>query len=94
MKLEVERTGGFVGRTVRWTLDVDGLDPDGQAEVSDLLTQAPDWPAGSGADRFSYRLTAGGAGVAPLEVRFAEPLAAPAQRLLELVRASAPHPSA
>lgn len=88
MRLEVERSGGFTGRTVRWALDVDGLDQDGQAEVHELLAQAPAWPGGSGADRFSYRLTTADVDAEPLDVRFGEPLPEPAQRLLSVVRSA------
>lgn len=56
MQLEVERSGGFAGRTVRWSLDVDALEPEQQAEVRDLLQQAPGWAGSTGPDRFSYRL--------------------------------------
>ncbi len=86
MRLEVERTGGFAGRTLRWSLDVDELDADSRAEVHDLLAQAPEWGSGAGADRFSYRLVADVAGPEQVEVRFGEPLPEPAQRLLTLVR--------
>ncbi len=88
MRLEVERTGGFAGRTVRWALDVDDLDPDVQAEVHQLLTEAPGWPASSGADRFSYRLTTTSAGADALDMRFGEPLPEPARRLLSVVRSA------
>ena len=43
MRLQVERSGGFAGRTVSWRLDTDGLDPDGRAELQELLAQAPAW---------------------------------------------------
>lgn len=86
MRLDLERHGGFAARTVRWSLDVDALDGPEQAEVEDLLAQAPDWPEGSGADRFSYRLVAEAPGREPFEARFAEPLPEPAQRLLSVIR--------
>ncbi len=84
--LRVERSGGFAGRTLRWSLDVDALDDDGRAEVHDLLAQAPGWSAGQGADRFSYRVLADPPGAEPLDVRVGEPLPAPARRLVDLVR--------
>ena len=98
MQLQVERSGGFAGRTVRWSLDVDALEPERQAEVHELLEQAPAWGGSSGPDRFSYRVSVAGAGSAPgsgapgpaaagpFDVRFAEPLPEPARRLLEVVR--------
>ncbi|HEU0103181.1 MAG TPA: protealysin inhibitor emfourin [Mycobacteriales bacterium] len=58
MRLDVERSGGVAGRTVRWSLDVDALDPDRQAEVHDLLSQAAGWPGPAGPDRFCYRVVA------------------------------------
>lgn len=98
MQLDVERSGGFAGRTVRWSLDVDALEPERRAEVHELLEQAPAWGGSSGPDRFSYRVSVAGAGaepglVAPLDVRFAEPLAEPARRLLAVVR-EGPDPAA
>lgn len=102
MQLDVERSGGFAGRTVRWSLDVDALEPERRAEVHELLEQAPAWGGSSGPDRFSYRVSVAGAGgsagaepglVAPLDVRFAEPLAEPARRLLAVVR-EGPDPQA
>lgn len=89
MDLELERTGGLVGRTVRWSLDVDALAAPLRAEVEDLLAQAPGWSGGGGADRFSYRLRAQPPDAEPLDVRFAEPLPEPAQRLIALVRPAA-----
>lgn len=88
MRVEVERSGGFAGRTVRWSLDVDALDPAGRAEVDGLLAQAAGWAGPGGADRFCYRLSADPPGAPPLQVRFGEPLAAAARRLLEVVRAA------
>jgi hypothetical protein len=90
VRLELERSGGFAGRTVRWSMDTDGLDPDGRAEVQELLAQAPGWSGGDGVDRFSYRLVADRQDDEPLEVSFGDPLPPPAQRLLALVRASPP----
>ena len=99
MDVELERTGGLVGRTVRWSVDVDALPAPERAEVQDLLAQASGWsgeapggaspvPAGArpGADRFRYRLRASAPDAEPLDVRFAEPLPEPAQRLVALVR--------
>lgn len=100
MELEVERSGGITGRTVRWSLDLETLAPEQRAEVQALLTQADGWAAGgAGADRFSYRLLTrpGGDPASPqhqplqpaLDVRVAEPLPDAARRLLEVVRAAA-----
>ena len=68
MRLEVERSGGFAGRTLHWTLDVDGLDPQAQARVQDLLARPevkellsrPGEPVRGGADRYSYRIVSSG----------------------------------
>lgn len=88
MRLELQRGGGVVGRTVRWSLDVDTLEPDRRAEVEQLLDQVrgEPGPSAAGADRFGYRLTADPPGADPVDVRLAEPLAEPAQRLLDLLR--------
>ena len=95
MRLDVERIGGFAGRTVRWSLDVDGLDDGARAEVDELLALAPSWPSASRPDGFSYRLLTAVQGAEQQEVRFAEPLTPQARRLLEVVRsASAPGPTA
>ena len=101
MRLDVERTGGFAGRTVRWSVDLDALDPDRRAEVHDLLAQADGWASSAGPDRFSYRVVTSPAPDQPapeqpatarfgLDVRFADPLPEAARRLVELVRAGAP----
>ncbi len=88
VRLDVERTGGFAGRTVRWSLDVDGLDDGARAEVDELLALAPSWPAASRPDGFSYRLVTAVPGAGQQEVRFAEPLTPQARRLLEVVRSA------
>lgn len=101
MRVQLERSGGFAGSTTTWSVDVDALDPDGRAELQSLLAEAGRWPTAParGADRFSYRLVthpgvgveagADGDGPAGSEVRFAEPLAPQAQRLVSLVRSAA-----
>ncbi len=99
MRVQLERSGGFTGRTTTWSVDVDALDPGGRAELQSLVAEAGQWAAAPapGADRFSYRLTtAVGVDGAPepglagggSEVRFAEPLDPRAQRLVSLVRAA------
>lgn len=91
--MQLERSGGFAGRTTTWSVDVDALDPDGRAELQSLVAGADDWaglPA-HGADRFSYRLLTSDEGTAPgagADVRFGEPLSPQAQRLLSLVRSA------
>ena len=87
----MERTGGFAGRTVRWSLDLDVLDPEQLAEVHDLLAQATGWAGSAGPDRFTYRISAAPAAGRPgLDVRVDEPLPDTARRLVDLVRAGQP----
>jgi hypothetical protein len=92
--VQLERSGGFAGRTTSWSVDVDALDPDGRAELQSLVAGAGQWAGAPdrGADRFSYRLVTEGDGISPgaaSEVRFAEPLAPEAARLVALVRSAA-----
>ncbi len=91
MRIELERSGGFIGRTVRWTLDTETLPPADAAEVIRLASSAQEWagPPAAGADRFHYRLRITG-GDEPLEVSFGEPGPAAAQPLLRRVREAEP----
>lgn len=84
MRVELERSGGFVGRTVRWELDTDGLSPGEAREVQAMLIGAQSWagPPAPGADRFHYRLRVHG-GERPVDVSFGEPGPAAAQPLLD-----------
>lgn len=54
MRVQVERSGGFAGRTVRWAVDTDDLPPAAGEELRALVAAAPAWAGGS----------AGGAGPA------------------------------
>lgn len=63
MKIEFERSGGFMGRTVKLSLDLDQL-PSDQAQTLRLLVDQADFfnlPADSPAppmpDSFSYTIT-------------------------------------
>lgn len=87
MRIELERTGGFVGQRVRWTLDTETLPPADAAEVLELASAAHEWarPPAEGADRFHYRLRIVG-GERPLEVSFGEPAPAAAEPLLRRLR--------
>ncbi len=72
MRVQVERSGGFAGRTVRWAVDTDDLPPAAGEELRALVAAAPAWAGGSAgggggpaagaaagaADRFGYRLRA------------------------------------
>lgn len=84
MRVELERTGGFAGRTVRWELDTADLPQAEAAELSAMLDGAQSWagPAAPGADRFHYRLWVRG-GERPIEVSFGEPGPAAARPLLD-----------
>jgi hypothetical protein len=94
MRVELQRSGGFAGRTTTWSVDVDALDDDGRQELRSLVASAGQWaaPPEQGADRFTYRLVTEEPGVGPAastEVSFAEPLAPDAQRLVSLLRSAA-----
>lgn len=84
MRVELERSGGFVGRTVRWELDTDDLPSADAAEVNAMLAGADSWagPPAPGADRFHYRLKIQG-GERPIDVSFGEPGPAAARPLLD-----------
>ncbi len=84
MRVELERTGGFTGRTLRWELDTADLAPAEVAELSAMLDGAQSWagPPAPGADRFHYRLRVRG-GERPVDVSFGEPGPAAARPLLE-----------
>lgn len=84
MIVELERTGGLVGRTVRWELDTADLAPAEAAELAAMLDGAASWagPPAPGADRFHYRLRVLG-GERPVDVSFGEPGPAAAQPLLD-----------
>jgi len=91
MRVQLERSGGFAGRTRTWSVDVDTLDADGRAELQALVAEAGQWAAAPdrGADRFSYRLVTEDAAVGTGSVvRFAEPLSPQAQRLVSMVRSA------
>lgn len=89
MRVELERSGGFVGRTVRWQLDTADLPPGEAEEVQALLTGAESWtgPPAPGADRFLYRLKVLDA-ERPIDVSFGEPGPAAAQPLLDRLTSS------
>jgi len=64
MKIELQRSGGFAGRTNRLELDTSLLPPGQEKELRDLVQASGffDLPAelparAPGADRFHYRLT-------------------------------------
>lgn len=101
MRVQVERSGGFAGRTVRWAVDTDDLPTAAGEELRALVAAAPAWAGGAaasgsaagsaagGADRFGYRLRAtdgGSEDAGELDLHFTEPPPPEAQRLLELVR--------
>jgi len=54
VRVQVERSGGFAGRTVCWAVDTDDLPPAAGEELRALVAAAPAWAGGS----------AGGAGPA------------------------------
>ena len=103
VRVEVVRSGGFAGRVLRWSVDVDELDADTATELRGLLDQAPDWDA-AGAAAEDAAPTARGGGVPDgfrwrvlsdvpaggLDLAFAEPVPGPAQRFVDLVRAAGP----
>ena len=92
MRVELQRSGGFAGRTTTWSVDSDVLDDDGRHELQSLVASAGQWaaPPEQGADRFTYRLVTEEPGVeAAQAVSFAEPLAPEAQRLVSLLRSAA-----
>ncbi|MDQ6874430.1 MAG: hypothetical protein M3042_05110 [Actinomycetota bacterium] len=93
MRLELSRTGGFAGRTVRWTLDTDELAADEAARIDALVAGARSWggPPAEGADRFHYLLRISGT-EDPIEVDFGEPGPPAAQPLLDRLRRTAPEP--
>jgi len=84
MRVELERSGGLVGRTVRWELETEDLPPGEAREVQAMVIGAQSWagPPAPGADRFHYRLKVLG-GEPPVDVSFGEPGPASAQPLLE-----------
>ncbi len=47
MRVQVERSGGFAGRTVRWAVDTDDLPPAAGEELRALVAAAPAWAGGS-----------------------------------------------
>lgn len=91
MRVEVERTGGFAGRVVRWSVDVADLPPPAGEEVVALLASARSWgdgadpEPGTGADRFRWRLLTSGF-PEDVDLVFGEPAPEPARRLVDLVR--------
>lgn len=91
MRIELERTGGFAGRTVRWSLDTDELEPAEAQRIDALVTEAQSWaaPPAEGADRFFYRLRLLG-DEEPVEVTFGDPTPDAARPLLALLRRSEP----
>jgi hypothetical protein len=94
VRLELERSGGLAGRTVRWSLDTDTLPGEEAAAVASLAADAATWarPPAPGADRFVYRLRVHGA-AAPVEVSFGEPGPAAARPLLDRLRQGPPEPA-
>jgi hypothetical protein len=65
MRVELERSGGFAGLTLRALLDTSELDPD-QASAADAALDALDWerpppPPPRGGDYYQYQLTVTGA---------------------------------
>lgn len=93
MRLELERSGGLAGRTVRWSLDTDTLPREEAAAVAALAAQADAWagPPAPGNDRFAYRLRILG-GTTPVDVSFGEPGPAAARPLLDRLRQGRPEP--
>ncbi|MEP6697736.1 MAG: protealysin inhibitor emfourin [Pseudonocardiales bacterium] len=93
MKVELERSGGFAGRTMRWTLDTEALPHDEAAAIARLAAQAPGWAGAPapGNDRFAYRLRIVD-GATPVDVTFGEPEPAAARPLLERLRRENPQP--
>lgn len=93
MRLELERSGGFAGRTVRWSLDTGTLPSEEAAAVADLAAHAASWggPPAPGSDRFAYRLRVLD-GPSPVDVSFGEPGPPAARPLLDRLRARPPEP--
>jgi hypothetical protein len=83
VKVEVSRSGGLMGRTVRWAVVLEDLPDDDREAVTALLEQAPAWASGPsrGADRFTWRVR-----TTEVDVSFGDPPPDPASRLVELVR--------
>jgi hypothetical protein len=94
VRVELERSGGYAGRTVRWSLDTDTLPREEAAALADLAAQAPSWagPPSPGADRFAYRLRVLGDGE-PVEVCFGEPGPPAARALIDRLRHRPPEPA-
>jgi hypothetical protein len=94
VRLELERSGGLAGRTVRWSLDTTTLPGEEATAVADLAAHAATWgrPPAPGADRFHYRLRVLDA-APPVDVSFGEPGPAEARALLDRLRQGAPEPA-
>jgi hypothetical protein len=105
MRVEVVRSGGFAGRVLRWSVEVDQLPAESASELRRLLDEAQTWaavPRGGEAraastspapvaDGFRWRVVAD-TPEQPLELAFTEPASEPARRLVDLVRAGASSP--
>lgn len=106
MRVEVQRTGGFAGRAMRWSVVVEELPAAAAEELLSLLAAAgastavgpdPSGDAGGrpgssrGADRFQWRLQTSGF-PQDVDLVFNEPVPEPARRLVDVVRHWAPGP--